>query len=99
MKAKHADIFDFDAVLDSKYGAVGTPERGRAEEAAFSYYSGIIIRNARKEINMTQSQLAKKLGTSVAYISKVENNVVIPNVGAFFKMAGVLGYTVELIHV
>ena len=31
-------IVDYDAVLDAKFGKEGTPERARAEEAAYSIY-------------------------------------------------------------
>ena len=42
-------IGDYDAVLDTKFGKKGTPERARAEEAAYSFYSGKIHQDARKE--------------------------------------------------
>jgi len=42
-------IVDYDAVLDAKFGKEGTPERARAEEAAYSFYSGQILQDARKE--------------------------------------------------
>ena len=48
-------IVDYDAVLDAKFGKDGTPERARAEEAAYSFYSGQILQDARKEAKMTQS--------------------------------------------
>ncbi len=32
-------IVDYDAVLDAKFGKEGTPERARAEEAAYSCLS------------------------------------------------------------
>ena len=51
-------IVDYDAVLDAKFGKEGTPERARAEEAAYSFYSGQILQDARKEAKMTQSELA-----------------------------------------
>ena len=51
-------IVDYDAVLDAKFGKEDTPERARAEEAAYSFYSGQIIQDARKEAKMTQSELA-----------------------------------------
>ena len=32
-------IVDYDAVLDAKFGKEGTPERARAEEVAYAFYS------------------------------------------------------------
>ena len=97
MKANN-DIQSFDTVLDAKYGAPGTKQRAEAEEAAFAYYSGILLKRARKEMKMTQSQLAEKLGTDAAYISRIENDDIMPSVGAFFRIANALGYSVELVH-
>ena len=65
-------IVDYDAVLDAKFGKEGTPERARAEEAAYSFYSGQILQDARKEAKMTQSELAERTQTTKSYISKIE---------------------------
>jgi DNA-binding XRE family transcriptional regulator len=96
MKA-NKNIQSFDAILDAKYGSPGTKKRAEAEEAAFTYYSGILLKNARKEAKMTQSELASKLGTDAAYISRIENDDITPSVGAFFRIANALGYSVELV--
>ena len=96
MKA-NSDIQSFDAVLDAKYGKPGTKQRAEAEEAAYAYYSGILLKNARKDSKMTQVQLAEKLGTDAAYISRIENDDIIPSVGTFFRIANALGYSVELV--
>ena len=98
MKANN-DIRSFDNVLDAKYGTIGTKKRAQAEEAALSYYSGILIKRARKEMKMTQGELAEKLGTDAAYISRIENDDIIPSVGAFFRIANALGYSVEFVRI
>ena len=41
---------------------------------------------------------AAKLGTDTAYISRIENDAITPSVGAFFRIANALGYSVELVH-
>ena len=97
MKA-NSDIQSFDSVLDAKYGAPGTERRAQAEEAAFAYYSGILLKQARKKMKMTQGELAAKLGTDSAYISRIENDAIMPSVGTFFRIANALGYAVELVH-
>lgn len=96
MKA-NKDIHSFDAVLDAKYGAPGTKTRAAAEEAAYAYYSGVLLKNARKSVRMTQAELAAKLGTDAAYISRIENDAITPSVGAFFRIVDALGYAVELV--
>lgn len=54
-----ATISSFDTILDKKYGAPGTETRAKAEEAAYAYYSGLLLKKAQKEIKMTQAQLAE----------------------------------------
>ena len=54
MQTNNHKIVDYDAVLDAKFGKEGTPERARAEEAAYSFYSGQILQDARKEAKMTR---------------------------------------------
>ncbi len=98
MKKANKKIQSFDAILDKKYGVPGTAERIRAEESAFAYYSGVLLKKARKRAGMTQGELAVKLGTDAAYISRIENDAIIPSVGAFFRIANALGYSVELIQ-
>ena len=49
MQTNNHKIVDYDLVLDAKFGKEGTPERIQAEEAAYSFYSGQILQDARKE--------------------------------------------------
>lgn len=97
MKTNNHKIVDFDAVLDAKFGMEGTNERMRAEENAYSFYFGKILQNARKDAKMTQAELAEKVQTTKSYISKVENGVIIPSVGTFYRMISALGMRVEVV--
>ena len=54
MQTNNHKIVDYDAVLDAKFGKEGTPERARAEEAAYSFYSGQILQDARKRCHHPQ---------------------------------------------
>ncbi len=64
---------DFDELLDIKYGKIGTKKRDEFEERAQYFVISEILKEARKEANMTQQQLAEKIGTKKSYISRVEN--------------------------
>lgn len=50
MQINNHQIVDYDAVLDAKFGAEGTPERAEAEEKAYAFYTGQIIEDARKRL-------------------------------------------------
>jgi len=95
MQTNNHKIVDYDAVLDAKFGKKGSPSRVEAEEKAFAFYNGKIIEQARKEANMTQFELAEKLGSSKSYISRVENGRIEPKISTFYRIASALGYTVQ----
>jgi hypothetical protein len=43
MDTNNHKIVDYDAVLDDKFGKESTSDRARAEETAYSFYSGQIF--------------------------------------------------------
>jgi len=47
-------------LLNSKYGAVGTESRAEFDAKARAYYYGVVLRDRRKELKMTQRELAEK---------------------------------------
>lgn len=98
MKTNNHKIEDYDVVLDAKYGKNGTRERSLFEEEARAFYASQMLLKARKEVGITQSELAERTGTSKSYISKIENGTVEPSVGLFFRLINALGLKVELTH-
>ena len=67
------DIVTYDEHLDQRYGKIGTERRAEFEIKAKSFAIGEILRDARKEAQMTQEELAKKTGTRKSFISRIEN--------------------------
>lgn len=98
MQTNNHKIVDYDAVLDAKFGKEGTLERAKAEEAAYSFYSGQILQDARKETKVTQAELAARTQTTKSYISKIENGVITPSVGTFYRIVAALGMRVEVVR-
>ena len=97
MNTKEAMIQDYDAVLDARYGKEGTPERVKFEEDAYAYYTGLILRDARKDAKVSQAELARRTQTTKSYISRIENGVIIPSVAVFYRMIAALGMAVEIV--
>ena len=97
MNTSETMIQDYDAVLDARYGKVGTPERVKFEEEAYAYYTGLILRDARKDAKVSQAELARRTQTTKSYISRIENGVIIPSVAVFYRMIAALGMTVEIV--
>lgn len=63
----------FDELLDIQYGKIGTKKRNEFEKKAQYFVISEMLKDARREANMTQEQLAKKVGTKKSYISRLEN--------------------------
>lgn len=96
MNTKENMIQDYDAVLDSLYGKEGTPERVQFEEKAYAFYTGTILRDARKEAKISQVELAERTQTTKSYISRIENGGIIPSVAVFYKMIAALGMEIKI---
>ncbi len=63
----------YDELLDLKYGKTGTTARDEFEEKAQYFVISEMLKQSRLEANLTQEQLAQKVGTKKSYISRLEN--------------------------
>ena len=97
MQTNDHQIRDYDVVLDAEFGRPGTPERSRAIEEAYAFYSGQILHTARKAAGVTQSELAARINSTKSYISKLEKGHVNPSAGLFFSIINALGMRVEIV--
>jgi HTH-type transcriptional regulator / antitoxin HipB len=70
---KYSGIRTFDELIEAEHGKIGTESRNQYEEKAQMFIVSEMLKEARKEANMTQEQLAEKAGTKKSYISKIEN--------------------------
>jgi len=67
------NVKSFDELLDIKYGKIGAKERDAFEERAQYFVISEMLKETRKEAQITQEQLAEKVGTKKSYISRLEN--------------------------
>ena len=93
---KKNNIINYDAILESRYGKEGGPERLQFEEEAKAFYAAQLLLQARKEAKVTQSELDLRVGTTKSYISKIENGVIEPGVGLFFRLINALGLRIDI---
>jgi len=70
---KYDNIKNFDELIDLEHGKIGTEARNQYEENSQMFIIGEMLKEARKDANLTQEQLAEKAGTKKSYISKIEN--------------------------
>ena len=73
--SKKNKTITLDQFKDKHYGKVGSEKRTQLEEGYQDFKLGALIHEARIEQGLTQEELAKKIGTTKSYISKIENNI------------------------
>ena len=66
-------ITTLDELIDLEHGKIGTETRNSYEEGAQMFIVSEMLKEARKNANLTQEELAIKAGTKKSYISKIEN--------------------------
>jgi len=61
-------------IKDDVYGKKGTERRDELERDFESFKIGLLLREAREEKHLTQTELAERIDKKRTYISRVENN-------------------------
>lgn len=69
----YKNIKTFEQLIEVEHGKIGTESRNTYEEKSQMFIISEMLKEARKEANITQEQLAEKTGTKKSYISKIEN--------------------------
>ena len=85
---KSAKLPTAGGLLDRKYGEIGTESRTSFHEKSIAWYYGEKLRDRRKELKITQQELAEKVGTARSYIARVEKDI---QISSFFRIARALG--------
>jgi len=75
MKTKKSNVMILEQFKDKHYGKRGAKKRDELETGYESFKIGALIHETRIEKGLTQEELAKKVGTTKSYISKIENNI------------------------
>ena len=94
MKAN--DIYDVTADLEQEFGPFGSQGWNKAVEKAWEEYNADILLQARKKAGMTQSEVAKRIGATKSYISRIERGKIVPTVASFYRIVSALGMQVEI---
>ena len=69
---KYKNIKNFEQLIEVEHGKIGTESRNSYEEKSQMFIISEMLKEARKEANITQEQLAEKTGTKKSYISRIE---------------------------
>ncbi len=80
------NITNFEDLLIDKYGIKGTPKRDKFDADSLAFRLGVMLKEARKDANLTQEELAEKTGTKKSYISRIERGLSDIQVSTYYKL-------------
>lgn len=69
------NIIELEDLLIERYGAKGTEKRDKYDAESLAFRLGVMLKQARKDANLTQEELAEKTGTKKSYISRIERGL------------------------
>lgn len=96
METNNQNLQNCEDFLSQELGKPGTSERAESEDKAIIFYAGSLLRQARKEAKVSQAELAKRINTTRARISQIENGELDPGMGTFYRILLSLGMDVEI---
>ncbi len=80
------NLTSFEDHLKRNRGDKGTDSRLKYDADSLAFRLGIMLKEARKDANMTQEQLAEKTGTKKSYISRIETGKSDIQLYTFYKL-------------
>jgi len=88
------ELINLNEIIDAKFGAAGTADREAFEHKAFSNYFAAVIKFRRKQLGLTQEDLAQSIGKKRPYISRIEKGEDI-RLSNFALLANALDMSIE----
>lgn len=73
-KKKDINLVPLDELIDELIGPEGTEKRIEFDKEFENFMIGMLIKESRLKLEMTQEELARKVNKKREYISRVENN-------------------------
>ena len=80
------DFTDFEDILIEKYGRKGSNARDKFDADSLAFRLGVMLKEARKEANLTQEELALRTGTKKSYISRIERGLSDIQMSTYYKL-------------
>ena len=80
------NVTDLEDILNETYGKKGTERRNKYDVDSLAFRLGVMLKEARKEANLTQEELAERTGTKKSYISRIERGLSDIQVSTYYKL-------------
>ena len=94
--SKFKGFVDAGDILNKEAGEPGSTERETFEAKARAWYYGEILRQRRKDLGLTQKELAEKVGRERTYITRIEKGETDLQLSSFIRIAAALGIVLRL---
>ncbi len=94
--SKQSGFVKAEEVLAREVGKVGSEERKEFDAKARAWYYGELLRERRKELGLTQKELAEQIGRERTYINRIEKGETDLQLSSFIRIADALGITLRL---
>ena len=88
------ELINLNEIIDAKFGEAGTASREAFDHKAFSNYFAAVIKFRRKQLGLTQEDLAQSIGKKRPYISRIEKGEDI-RLSNFALLANALDMSIE----
>ena len=80
------NVTDFEDLLKNNYGEKGTPLRDKFDADSLAFRLGVMLKEARKDAQVTQEELAERTGTKKSYISRIERGQSDIQISTYYKL-------------
>ena len=94
--SKQDGFVDAETILSKSIGVKGSETRSAFDARAKAWYYGEILRNRRKELQLTQKELADRVGKERTYINSIEKGETDMQLSSFIQIAEALGISLRL---
>ena len=84
---RNKDLTTLDEMIDKFIGPEGSEPREEFDRGFQDFMIGMLIRESRLKLEMTQEQLAEALGVTAGAVYKWEAKLSIPELGLIIQMA------------
>ena len=95
-KMQQLNLTPIEDLIEEDFGKEGTPSRLEFENGCDAFIIGERLKEERLRAGLTQEQLASRIGTKKAYISRVENGHTDVQVSTLFKIFEGLGRRISI---
>ena len=94
--SNQAGFVDAESLLSQTIGEQGSEAREAFNAKAQAWYYGEILKDRRKALQLTQKELAERIGKERTYISRIEKGETDMQLSSFLQIAAALQLRVRM---